>query len=114
MRGRRFIEKTIVAVDFDGTLHKGEYPFIKNPNTELIEYLKANREKYILILHTMREGEQLEYAKQWLIEQGLEFDYYNENVPDKIFQYGDKRKIYAEIYVDDSAMTSEMFIGGKK
>lgn len=111
---KKVVAKKIVAVDFDGTLHRGKYPFINEPNTELIEYLKANRDKYILILHTMREGVQLEYAKKWLAEeQGLEFDYFNENVPYKIEQYGDKRKIYADIYVDDASKTSSEFVRGE-
>ena len=104
------MRKYIVAVDFDGTMVKNKYPFIENPNEELIEYLKANRDRYILILNTMREGRQLQYAKDWLKEQGLEFDYYNENVPWKIKEFGDKRKIYADIYVDDSSMTSSEFV----
>lgn len=110
----RIIFKKIIAVDFDGTLHFGKYPFINNPNTELIEFLKANRAKYILVLNTMREGVQLEYAKKWLEEQGIIFDYFNQNVPYKIEQYGDKRKIYADIYIDNASMTSDMFLKHEK
>ena len=92
----------IIAVDFDGTIVRNHYPFIENPNNALIEFIKANRRRYIWILWTCRHGEQLRYAVEWLkSEYGLEFDFVNENVPWKIEQYGDTRKIYADYYIDD-------------
>lgn len=94
----------IIAVDFDGTLVNNKYPYIENPNMSLINYIKEHRNCYIWILWTCRQGEQLKLAVDWLKnEQGIEFDYINENVPWLINKYGDTRKIYADIYIDDKA-----------
>lgn len=94
--------RKIIAVDFDGTLVNNKYPFIENPNTELIDWIKANREDYIFILWTCREGKQLDYATTYLRDEfGLEFDYVNENTNEMITQYGTNRKVYADYYIDD-------------
>ena len=92
----------IIAVDFDGTLVHNKYPFIENPNTELIEWIKANRKKHIFILWTCRHGKQLKYATDWLKEQGIVFDYVNQNCRSKVREFGDTRKIYADVYIDDA------------
>lgn len=105
---RKGSAKYIVAVDFDGTLVKNKYPYCENPNMELINWLKENRQRMILILNTCREGRQLEYAVNYLQENfDLVFDYVNENVGWKVREYGNCRKIYADIYIDDNARTTE-------
>lgn len=96
----------IIAVDFDGTLHKGTWPEIGEENMTVInfcrnEQLNGSR----LILWTNRAGEQLEDAVAWCKERGLEFDTINENLPELIELYGtDCRKINADIYIDDKAV----------
>ena len=53
---------------------------------------------------TCRCGEDLAAAVEWCREQGLEFDYINENVPDNVNRWGnDTRKIFANEYIDDKA-----------
>ena len=91
----------IVAIDFDGTIVFNKYPFIENPNTILIEWIKANRHRYIFILWTCRHGSQLDKAVKWLKEQGIEFDLINDNVPWLKAEFGDTRKVFADYYVDD-------------
>ena len=98
-------QKKIIAVDFDGCLAYGDYPFIGEPNTELINFIREHQNDYIFILWTMREGKQLKYAKDWIREQGIRFDFYNQNTPWNIAKYGDKRKIYADFYVDNNNAT---------
>lgn len=94
--------KKIIAVDFDGTLVFNKYPYIENPNNNLLDFIRKNRKKFIWILWTCRHDEQLEYALKWLREeQGIEFDYVNENVPRMIEQYGETRKVWADYYIDD-------------
>lgn len=95
--------KKIVAVDFDGTLVNNKYPFIENPNNDLLEFIRKNRKKYIWILWTMREGKQLDYATKWLKEeQGIVFDYVNDNCKRLKREYkNNPRKIYADYYIDD-------------
>lgn len=97
----------IIAVDFDGTLCYGDnYPDIGKPNIKLIEYLKRRRSYGdILILWTCRENKPLQDAIEWCKKSGLEFDYFNENVPSLIKEYGDDcRKVSADIYIDDRSI----------
>ena len=43
---------------------------------------------------------------KWCAERGLVFDAVNENLPSIIRKFGgDCRKIYADAYLDDKAMT---------
>lgn len=94
--------KKVITVDFDGTLVFNRYPFIENPNINLINFIKNNRDKYIFILYTCRNGKQLDYAIKYLKDEfDLEFDYINENTRDNIYRFGDTRKILADYYIDD-------------
>lgn len=93
--------KKIIAIDFDNSLAFTDYPIIKEPNTELVEFIRQHQNDYVFILWTMREGKQLNYAKEWIKAQGIRFDYYNQNTPWNIQKYGDRRKIYADYYIDD-------------
>ena len=93
----------IIAVDFDGTLCKNNWPEIGAPNEELIEYL-CNRHKDgdKLILWTCRVDEMLQKAVEWCKERNLIFDAVNENLPEIIESFGsDTRKIFANEYIDD-------------
>lgn len=92
----------IIAVDFDGTLAITDYPKILKPISETIEFCKIRQTKGdTIILWTCRHGEVLEEAVEWCKGQGLEFDYINENPPDRVAIYGDCRKVYADLYIDD-------------
>lgn len=93
--------KKIIAIDFDNSLAFTDYPIIKAPNTELVEFIRQHQNDYVFILWTMREGKQLHFAKEWIKEQGIRFDFYNQNTPWNIQKYGDRRKIYADYYIDD-------------
>ena len=98
----------IIAVDFDGTLCENKQPDIGAPNEELFSYLKEQKEKYNiqLILWTCREGDLLSKAVGWCSEHGLEFDTVNDNLPERVEEYGGNcRKISADIYIDDKAST---------
>lgn len=99
-------QKKIIAIDFDGCLEVGNnYPFIGEPNTELVNFIREHQNDYIFILWTMREGKQLNYAKEWIKQQGIRFDFYNQNTPWNIAKYGDRRKVYADYYVDNNNAT---------
>lgn len=102
------MDKKIIAVDFDGTLVFNKYPFCENPNMELINFIKDNRNKFVWILFTCREGKQLKYATDYLKDNfELVFDYVNRNVPWNIKEYGDCRKIYADYYIDKGSIGLE-------
>ena len=92
----------IIAVDFDGTLAITNYPRIIRPNSHVIWFCKRRKRMGdTLILWTCRHGKELEEAVEWCKRYNLVFDYVNENPPEKIAIYGDSRKVYADIYVDD-------------
>lgn len=102
---------TIYAVDFDGTLCESVFPDIGAPNMELINHLiKRRKQGNKIILWTCRVNECLQEAVDWCNQFGLEFDAVNENLPEKIEQWGgDTRKIFADVYIDDKAVNKPKY-----
>ncbi len=107
----------IIAVDFDGTLCEHEFPIIgkqKEKHKDLLKkliqsQLRGNK----IILHTCREGVYLAEAVDWCEKQGLYFNAVNENLEELFPEIeGHRRKIYADIYIDDRAVHPEEFIRG--
>lgn len=76
-----------------------------------------------ILIWTCREGEELEQAKRFLAECGINYHYINENHPDLMKAYGNNsRKLGADVYIDDKGHTTEyvnwreilkQFLGGK-
>lgn len=98
----------IYAVDFDNTLAVTRFPEIVEPKAKVVaavKMLKANGHK--IILWTSRAGKDLEAAVEWCREQGIVFDAVNGLLPEQIKRWGDTRKVYADFYIDDKAMTVE-------
>ena len=102
----------IVACDFDGTLCVEQYPSIGPPRKEVIDYVKEQKSQgATIILWTCRVGERLQAAIDWCAEQGVIFDYVNENAPEIIEQFGsDSRKIKADVYLDDKSLNTEILV----
>jgi len=103
----------ILGVDFDGTLCSNEWPNIGEPNRPLISQLKVlKRRGTQLILFTCREGQSLVDAVMWCKNQGLTFDAVNENTQHikDLFAGDEGRKPYADIYIDDRAMSPDQAI----
>ncbi len=102
----------IIAVDFDGTLcGEANFPEIGEPFLDRITALKyyktVNKDK--LILWTCREGEYLDQAVEWCKKYQLEFDSVNENLPELKDNIFGKRKVIADVYLDDkSAKVSDI------
>jgi hypothetical protein len=95
-----------IVEDFDGTLCKGAWPEIGEPNWEEIAYiLKRQKEGAKIILATCREDERLDAAVAWCADKGIIFDAVNENLPGHCTRFGgDSRKIYGDEYRDDKAV----------
>lgn len=93
----------IIAVDFDGTLCKHDFPRIGNPNIEVINFVKRLRKhNHKIILWTCRDGIYLDSAVQWCKNYDLYFDAVNENLPEIKQNFVElSNKVYADIYVDD-------------
>lgn len=109
---KRMTQSKIVAVDFDGTLCKNNWPDIGEENANLIRILRFVRKNGVkLILWTCRTGAQLDSAIEWCKERRLEFDAINANLPEVINSFGgDTRKIVADYYIDDKAISSDCFL----
>ena len=93
----------IIAVDFDGTIHDGQWPKIGEAMPGAREAINALRaEGHYIIIWTCREGRQQTEMVNWLLEKGIGFDRINDHQPDQVVTYGsDARKVYAHCYVDD-------------
>lgn len=93
----------VLAVDFDGTIVKDEFPAIGEADEHMLSLLKVLKQQgHQLILWTCRRDDRLAEAVTWCSERGLHFDAVNANLPDNIIKYGgDTRKVSADIYIDD-------------
>lgn len=92
----------IVAIDFDGTIVKDEYPKIGQPQLFAFETIKKMEQKgYRLILWTLRDGKKLEEAVEFCLKNGVEFYAVNKNYPEEILEKRSIRKIHADIFIDD-------------
>ncbi len=93
----------IIAIDFDGTICRSNFPVITGAMPyakETINDLHA-RGHYIIIW-TCRTGNNLLDAINWLLQEGIAFDRVNDHNPDNLTKYGDGgNKVYAHCYIDD-------------
>lgn len=98
--------RKVIAVDFDGCLCDNKWPQIGPPNMNVINAaLMEQAQGAALILWTCRTGKLLEAAVEFCKQYGLYFDAVNENLPERITEYGgDCRKISADEYWDDRAV----------
>lgn len=92
----------IIAVDFDGTIVKHEYPSIGKEIPFAIKTLKLLQEEgHQIILWTYRSGKELDDAIQFCKKGGLTFHAVNNNFEDEEYDNSYSRKIYADVYIDD-------------
>lgn len=93
----------IYAIDFDGTIVENKFPQIGELNQQtanFIRHIKSKGHKWIL--WTMREGERLTEALEFLAIHDLIPDCVNDNLPELKETYGNNpRKVYADCYIDD-------------
>lgn len=91
-----------VAVDFDGTIVENKFPKIGKPKLFAFETLKAMQNKGILlILWTVRKGEELNNAVEFCRSNGISFYAVNANYPEEQHDEDVSRKIEADIFIDD-------------
>ena len=97
----------VYAIDFDNTLAQTCFPEIIAPNKKMVAFTKALKAQgHKIILWTSRDGEDLTAAVEWGKRQGIIFDSVNGPLPGQIKgRWNDTRKIYADFYVDDKAMS---------
>ncbi len=111
-----FENRTIFAVDFDGTLSFGQWPEVGPANIELFDFLKERQsDGDRLILWTCRAGKELDEAIVFCKEYGLCFDAVNDNLPEIIEKYGcNSRKISCDYYIDDRAVLVNDFLNRRE
>lgn len=99
--------KTIIAVDFDGTIAEHKYPDIGRPIPGAFHWLKKFKDAgAVLILWTMRSdeggnGSTLTEAVEFCQTNGIEFYGINENPTQR--SWTTSPKAYAHVYIDDAA-----------
>ena len=100
--------KLVVAVDFDGTLVKHEWPEIgpmmKNADVVMRRLYYAGHK---LIIWTARSGDSaVNAAKAWLHEKGIPYHGFNELPEPQRSMYGPLRgaKLHADCFIDDHSL----------
>lgn len=97
-----FLDKLVIAIDFDGTIVEDAYPKIGKPRIFAFETMKRlQKEGHRLILWTYRSGSKLDDAVQFCKENGITFYAVNQSFPEEVYDDSVSRKIYADIYIDD-------------
>ncbi len=93
----------IVAIDFDGTIIRGQFPAIDGLIPDSHEYInRLKADGHYIIVNTCRSGQQAIEAINYLLESGIPFDRFNDNEPTSVAKYNsNSRKVYAHVYVDD-------------
>ncbi|MEM6517161.1 MAG: hydrolase [Bacteroidota bacterium] len=97
-----FLEKMVIAVDFDGTIVEDAYPRIGKPRIFAFETMKRlQKDGHRLILWTYRSGIKLEEAVEFCKENGINFYAVNNSFPEEQFNGDVSRKIHADLFIDD-------------
>ena len=92
-----------IGVDFDGTCVTHKYPEIGEPLELAVETLhELMKAGHKLILYTMRSGERLQQAVEYLEENEIVLWGINENKSQK--HWTDSPKIFCDIYIDDASL----------
>lgn len=93
----------IIAIDFDGTIVTHMYPKIGQPIDGAIETIKILQNAgHKIILYTMRSGQPLNEAIQYLVDNDIHLWSVNKN-PEQI-KWTQSPKVYAPLYIDDAAL----------
>jgi hypothetical protein len=102
-------KRAILAIDLDRTVLDSDFPVINGllPDArEVINRLMTIHDCYI-ICWTSRNGYYVDEARDYLDDNGVEYDVINENHPAIAEFFGsDTRKVGADIYVDDKTISA--------
>lgn len=95
----------IIAVDFDGTCVKHEFPEIGGEIPHAVRVLRRlDLAGVKIILWTMRSGEYLSEAVAWFAENEIRLWGINENPDQDVSKWSTSPKAYAHLYIDDAAL----------
>ena len=97
-----FLDKLVIAIDFDGTIVEDAYPKVGKARIFAFETMKRlQQDGHRLILWTYRSGSKVDDAVEFCEENGITFYAVNQSFPEEQFDNKVSRKIYADIYIDD-------------
>ena len=97
-----FLEKMVIAIDFDGTIVEDAYPRIGKPRIFAFETMKRlQKDGHRLILWTYRCGDKLDEAVEFCKENGVNFYAVNSSFPEEQYNDNVSRKIHADLFIDD-------------
>ena len=92
-----------IGIDFDGTMVEHKYPEIGDPVEGAIEtVLNLIRAGHKIILYTMRSGERLAEAVDYLDDNGVKLYAVNENPSQKYWTTSPK--VFCNYVIDDNAI----------
>lgn len=91
-----------IAIDFDGTCVKHDYPNIGEDIGATPVLKKIVERGHSLILNTMRSGKELNDAINWFSEREIPLFGINVNPTQK--GWTTSPKVYAHLYIDDCAL----------
>jgi len=96
----------IIAIDFDGTIVKDEYPGIGKPLPGAIQAInELYDDGYCIIINSCRAREREDEMIGWLNRNGVKYCHCNENCCERIVKYRtDCRKISADCIIDDKSL----------
>ncbi len=97
----------IIAIDFDGTIVEDRFPEIGNLRKDAQETIEQlHKDGHYIIIWTCRTGLRAVEAHAFLMENEIPFHQLNKSNPENVAKYGlDTRKVYADVYIDDKAIT---------
>ena len=99
------VEKTVIAVDFDGTVVTHSYPRVGDDApyaANALRWLLAASPSVRYVLWTMRSGDTLADAVAWYERQQIPL--FGVNVNPEQHEWTQSPKAYANIYIDDAAL----------
>jgi len=97
------IKSKYICIDFDGTMVEYKYPDLGEPVDGALETVKELiGAGHKIILHTMRAGDRLADAVDFLECNGITLYGVNENKSQK--HWTESKKIFGNFYIDDAAL----------
>lgn len=99
-----------IGIDFDGTMVKYKYPEIGEAVSDAIVTVhKLMNAGHKIILYTMRSGDRLQEAVDYLEGEGIKLWAVNENPSQK--HWTESPKIFCNLVIDDNALGCPLEIG---
>lgn len=98
-------DKIVIGVDFDDTISPWKLADQKDCDEVIRQLRFAKSTGAYITIFTACDPDRYDYIKDYCKEKGLEVDSINENPIQLV--YGNNKKIYANIFIDDRAGLNE-------